>query len=164
MTDEDAQAFAEFVSEQAVGREAVIQSVRFYLAERLDHPDSDDLEAELTRDVPDAERWLQQLADGGGLLEDSALAVLAAAWQAPEQRDAIQRAVKTATAKLPVVDPAVLATFVLYGLNLLLKNTSRKEKTVARGRNGKTTTTSLEETGALAVILGAIQRGRASRR
>ena len=68
MTDKDAQAFAAFVSEQAVGREAVIQSVRFYLAERLGHPDIDDLEAELTRDVPDAARWLRQLADGGGLL------------------------------------------------------------------------------------------------
>jgi len=39
---EDAQAFAAYVSEHAVGRAAVIQSVRFYLAERLDHPDRDD--------------------------------------------------------------------------------------------------------------------------
>ena len=160
MADGSIQSFETFVIERNLGRDPAIQAVRFYLAERLDHPDPEDLETELGQDVPETAQWLRRLEDGeDGLLEDAALAVLGAAWRDPKQREAVHRAVDTATAKLPVVDPAVIATFVLYGLNLLLKNTSRREKTVTRGRNGRTTTTSLEESGALAVLLGAIGRG-----
>lgn len=155
--------FEKFVQAQELDAERLYQSARSYLAERFDYPESDELLQKLAVEVPPAADLCTQLANDGLLLEDAALCVLDAAWRDPAERPQLRRAVATASTKLPVVDPALIAPLVLYGLHVLLRNTRRSEKTVVRGRDGKTRTTELEETGALAVLLGELQRWRSGR-
>jgi hypothetical protein len=157
----DPQDLSRLVDERQLRPNAVLQAARYYLNERFDYPDPQELSTELA-DVPSDVDLPGRLEGDGLLLESAALYVLTVAWADPDEQERVRRAVDGAAGTLPAVDPTVVATLVLFGLQRMLRNTRRLEKTVVRTRKGTTETTTLDENGPLAVLLGALQRRRSA--
>jgi hypothetical protein len=82
---------------------------------------------------------LEQLGEAADLLqrdpvamESTALAVLQAGWADPGERDLVRGALGAAQAKLPVVEPGLIAIVAVYGLWLIATRGRRSHEHVIR--------------------------------
>jgi hypothetical protein len=138
-------AFLESIDADA---DTIEQGTRYYLAERTNDLPYEDMQAQLLKSATDArqaQEYLQLLAIRSDYLEQGALAVLSAAWEEPDQPELIRNALLDAKTKLPVIEAAILATVVMYGLYLLATGGKKREKRVVerteQGRFKETTET-----------------------
>src|SRR6185312_7415607 len=109
------QSLRELLEEQQLGSETIYQAARYYLAERLNDPDPDDLLAQLATVMDDPDKAYTTLSGDSLVLENTALLVLSQAWDEPDERERVLRAIRGATGKLPVTDPSLIAIVCLYG-------------------------------------------------
>jgi hypothetical protein len=83
-------------------------------------------------DTAEISRAQELLAEDVSLMEDAALAILQAGWEEPSSRAAVEGAFGAASAKLPVVEAALIAIVAVYGMWLAATKGRRSQHTVIR--------------------------------
>ena len=139
------ESFKDFLTERAVDSDTIHQAARFYLAERTDDMDEEEMKEELVRQAgdPDAvEAALRLLERDSAALENAGLALLSAAWDDPQERERVKGAIEGAKKQMPIIEIAILAIVGMYGMYLVKTGgKQRVTKVVKRNPDG-----SLEET------------------
>lgn len=140
-----AQTLAKYLNEIHASHDVVQQALRLYLAEQTEYLPIDDMRRQLQTAAGGpavADEQLEALARSSEDLEQAALVLLSDAWADPAQRDQVRAALTAANQSLPVVEAAVLAVVVMYGMYLLATGGVQKETHVVR----RAADGSLEET------------------
>jgi hypothetical protein len=140
-----AQTLAEHLNEIHASHDVVQQALRIYLAEQTEYLPIDDMRQQLqtaTGSSTMVDEQLAALARSSADIEQGALVLLSDAWADPAQRDRVRAALAAANQSLPVVEAAILAVVVMYGMYLLATRGVQKETHVVR----RAADGSLEET------------------
>jgi hypothetical protein len=136
MTD----SLAGFLTAQTADRAHLEHATRYLMAEWSDDLPSEAMLDELARagfNSHDLKASLTKLTEDPDALEAGTLSVLAFAWDQPELSDAARGSILEAKSKLPVVESAVIAVAVMYGLWLIAtKGRRRHTKVVQRTPDG----------------------------
>ena len=144
-TTPDEQSLAEYLNEIGATSDVVQQGLRYYLAERSGDLPPTHMEERLVSAAEDAravEEQLQTLQASSSQLEELSLLYLSYAWDNPAERSAIRRALQGANLQLPVVESAVVAIVVMYGMYLI----------ATRGRSGVRETTRRDADGSFRTV------------
>jgi hypothetical protein len=134
------QSFAEFLSTKQADRDTIQQAARYYLAELTDDLDPEDMKQEMVEEAQDpgqVEPLLRTLEQDTASVEEASLLLLSAAWEDPNERERVKRAIEGAKRKLPVISTAILAIVAMYGMYLLATGgVKTSEKTSTRKADG----------------------------
>ncbi|MEW2396341.1 hypothetical protein [Streptomyces sp. NPDC046862] len=136
------ESLAQCLESLGADADTVQQAARYYLAERTDDLEYEDMRAEVLSAASDpakAEQLLQLLTVHSGHLEQGALLILSAAWEDPDEAELVRNALLDAKAKLPVIETAILGIVVMYGMYLITtRNRKTHKRTVHRTEKGFT--------------------------
>jgi hypothetical protein len=116
------QSLAEFLTEIQADRDTIQQAARYYLAEITEDLDPGDMRQELVQQAQDPEQvdpLLHTLEKDTASVEEASLLLLSAAWADPSQRERVKSALEEAKRKLPVIETAIIAIVVMYGMYLV---------------------------------------------
>ncbi|MBV1855150.1 hypothetical protein [Catellatospora tritici] len=141
------ESFDAYMRRVGADREAVQVAARYYLAEKSDYLDTDEIEAEVRSGMVDPARLpeaLLAIESDPNLMYLAAAAVLSAAWTDAAERPAIKRAVDGARSKLPVLEVAMLALTSIYGMYLLATGGVKRTRTTQETRPDGSTSSSTE--------------------
>lgn len=119
------QTFPEFLNELQADPDVIQQALRMYISERTNDLTREEMLNELSGAVTNKEKLEQQLKELGKdpvALEQVALIYFERAWQDNAQQPSIRAAFKHAKGKLPVIETAILAVVVMYGMYLITTN------------------------------------------
>ena len=119
------QTFPEFLNEVQADPDVIQQALRMYISERTNDLTREEMLNELSGAVTNKEKLEQQLKELGkdpAALEQVALIYFERAWQDNAQQPSIRAAFKHAKGKLPVIETAILAVVVMYGMYLITTN------------------------------------------
>lgn len=116
------ETFTEFLNEMQADPDMIQQALRMHLSERT----NDLTRAEMLTELREAalseeelDKLLKQLEHDPDALEQAALIYFEQAWEDETQRQAIRTAFKHAKGRLPVVETAILAVVMMYGMYLI---------------------------------------------
>jgi len=116
------ETFTEFLNEMQADPDMIQQALRMHLSERT----NDLLRKEMLTELREAaiseeelDKLLKQLEHDPDALEQAALIYFEQAWEDDAQKPSIRTALKHAKGTLPVVDTAILAVVVMYGMYLI---------------------------------------------
>jgi hypothetical protein len=114
--------FIEFLNEMEADPDMIQQALRMHLSERADDPTREEMLTEL-REVAISEeeldKLLKRLERDPDAIGQAALVYFEQAWNDEAQQPSIRSAFRHAKGKLPVVETAILAVVVMYGMHLI---------------------------------------------
>jgi citrate lyase beta subunit len=116
------ETFTEFLNEMQADPDMIQQALRMYLSERTNDLTRREMVTELRAAATSEEeldRLLKQLEHNPDALEQAALVYFEHAWADDTQRPSIRAAFQYAKGRLPVVEMAILAVVVMYGMYLI---------------------------------------------
>ncbi|TCC48868.1 hypothetical protein E0H75_20070 [Kribbella capetownensis] len=116
------QTFEELLAELRPDADAVEQATRYYVAEKTGDLDPARMIEEMRQAAgdrgPELDAALTMVEQDSAQIESACLTVLAGAWEDPAERDAVRGALQDAKAQLPVIEVALIAITVAYGMYL----------------------------------------------
>lgn len=135
------ETFEELRQTSGVDGDAMVQAARYYLAERTDDLDSEEMFSRMEAHtgqpaVLNAE--LERLVSDSTRLEAAAAGLLAWAWDDPAEQAAVRRAIDAAKVKLPIIETAILGMVALYGMYLVATGGKKSEVRRTTGADGAT--------------------------
>jgi hypothetical protein len=132
--------FAAFLREQGTDRDGIQQAVRYFVSEVTGDLPEARLRRELVAAVGDeaaVDAALRELATDPAALEAIGLAVLGWGWEDRSTADAVERSVRAAKEKLPVIETGFLAMVAMYAMYLAVTGgVKKREKVVTRLADG----------------------------
>jgi hypothetical protein len=131
------QSFDEFVKVAKVDTDTLIQTARYYIAERTDDPTEEEMRSRLVAAAGDAgavDAALAALASDAVMLERVSDEVLRGAWEDPGQAERIRSAADDAKTSLPVIETAMIAMVAMYGMYLHVTGGKKSEVIDKDGR------------------------------
>lgn len=141
------ESLARFLTARQADRDTIEQAARYAVAELSRDLTPDEMLHELraTLNEPDtAPATVADLTRSPADLTETALWVLTHLWYDLDEREVVAGAVINAQTKLPIIEVAVIATSVLYGLHLIMtrgvKRSTHKVEYRADGSFTETTT------------------------
>ncbi|WP_406053739.1 hypothetical protein [Kribbella sp. NBC_00889] len=130
------QTFEELLAELRPDADAVEQATRYYLAEKSGDLDPAKMKDQLRQAAgergPELDAALAGVEQDGAQIESACLTILAEAWEDPAERDAVRGALQDAKAQLPVIEVALIAITVAYGMYLLATRGIKRRLKVKR--------------------------------
>ena len=133
------ETLADFLTAQKADAATLQHAVRFLTSQLSGDLPPDAQRAQLEQAAGDeavVDETLAVLQRDSAVLLEADLAVLAAMWDEPGQREHVRAAVSGAKRKLPVVETAVIATAAMYGLFLVVTGGKKKSTRKVVRRNG----------------------------
>ena len=130
--------FTEFLNEVQADPDMIQQALRLHLSERTNDLTRKEMLTELreaTISKEELDKLLKQLEHDPDALEQAALIYFERAWEDDAQKPAIRTAFKHAKGRLPVIETAILAVVVTYGMYLIATD-GVTEITVKRNPDG----------------------------
>jgi hypothetical protein len=130
MTD----SFEDLLAELRPDADAIQQAARYYLAERTGDLSVDAMRAQMAQTAGEdvVDQTVATLEQDSAAVETACLTVLAAAWENPEERNAVRGALEDAKEQMPVIEIAIIAIVAAYGMYLLATRGRRKVSRVKR--------------------------------
>jgi hypothetical protein len=122
---------AEHLNDLQADTDTVVHAGREYVVRQSGLKSSDQMLAELAKELGDRQKVDQALADLGKdpvALEEIYLLCLSVGWEDSKTQTDVKAAVDGAKEKLPVVETAIIAATAAFGLYLLAKEGFMKEK------------------------------------
>ena len=119
------ETFTEFLNEMQADPDMIQQALRMYLSERTNDLTRKEMLTELREAAiseKELDKLLKQLEHNPDALEQAALIYFEQAWEDDAQKPSIRTAFKHAKDRLPVVETAILAVVVMYGMYLIATN------------------------------------------
>lgn len=142
-----AETFHDYVSRIHADRETIQVAARYYIAERSDYLDPEEIEDEIRASMAVPERLpevIAKVAQDPRTIELASTALLSAAWSDPIEQATIKRALDGAKSKLPVVEVGILALTAIYGMYLLATGGVKRERSTTETSTDGTTKTTTE--------------------
>jgi hypothetical protein len=124
-------ALQELLENDGIDKTATPHILRYWIAEKIEDPTDEDMLEQLYRSSTSpaaVQEELSRLERDPDLLASGALAVLAEGWQDASEEERIRRNIEDAQAQLPVLETAILAIVVMYGLYLVTTGGVKAEK------------------------------------
>jgi len=132
------ETFTDFLNEMQADPDMIQQALRMHLSERTkDLTRTEMLTAlhEAATCEEELDKLLKQLEQDPDALEQAALIYFEQAWEDDAQKTSIRMAFKHAKGRLPVIETAILAVVVMYGIYLIATK-GVTEITVKRNPDG----------------------------
>jgi|PlaIllAssembly_1097288.scaffolds.fasta_scaffold343541_1 hypothetical protein len=134
------QSLKQLLEEQQVDSDAVQQAVRYYLAELTDDLTPDEMQHQLINTIGSSDAVntaLRQLKQDPLLLENVSLLLLSSVWEETSEQERVERVLKDAKGKLPVIEVGIIAIVAMYGMYLIATGGVKKRiRTTTRKPDG----------------------------
>ncbi|SET86436.1 hypothetical protein SAMN04487962_1336 [Marinobacter segnicrescens] len=141
------QKFEDFITEKNVSGHDLAQAARYYLSERCDDPTTTEMREALytaTENPTAVDAGLDLLARDPVALDQASYALLAWAWDQPDEVSRVESAIGAAKQKLPVIEAGLLAMVAMYGMYLVVTGNRKRTTTTVYHADG-TKTEKVEE-------------------
>jgi hypothetical protein len=156
------ETFTEFLNGMQAEPDMIQQALRMYLSERTNDLTRKEMLTELHAAAiseEELDRLLKKLEYDPDALEQAALVYFEHAWEDSAQKSSIRAAFEHAKGRLPVIDTAILAVVVMYGMYLVATGGVTKfTRTVKRNPDGSYKETEVEEREPFGPIVSAMTR------
>lgn len=143
------ESLGEYLTEQRVSPDTILQTARFYLAEQTDDLPVEEMRRRMVEAVGDEARVdavARQLEQDPLALENAALSLLSTAWEEPGGREWVGSALEDADKSLPVIEVGMLTIAMMYIAYLAVTGSIKiEEETEERRPDGSVKKTTKRE-------------------